>query len=198
MAPAECPVAWEDLMDHELLTRAMALADTYARRRAFAASHPFTREKDERDAERARDDARADLASFLATHLGVGVMGEAQPSFWESAGDWTDDPHVADGWKLEVEAGVRSSITPLYTHPPHGVGGLDGGQQWGAAMAKLEEWLIGRSGPIVGLVFSQEEARKLCAAASVIARHAEHPIPFVVQLFEESKAGVDVPLKGQQ
>ncbi len=42
---------------------------------------------------------------------------EPQPAFWESGGDWTDDPHVADGWKLEVEAGVRSGITPLYTYP---------------------------------------------------------------------------------
>lgn len=53
----------------DLLTQAMALADSYARRRAFFASHPFTREKDEQDAERALDEARTALSAFLAEHL---------------------------------------------------------------------------------------------------------------------------------
>jgi hypothetical protein len=58
-------------MAADTLTQAMALADTYARRRAFSAAHPFTRAKDEHDAERARDQARAELEAFLAAHLGV-------------------------------------------------------------------------------------------------------------------------------
>lgn len=58
-------------MANEILIRAIALADAYARRRAFFAAHPFTRKKDEREAEKARDDARAELQSFLAAHLGV-------------------------------------------------------------------------------------------------------------------------------
>lgn len=62
-------------MAAELLTRAMELADVYAKRRAFFAAHPFTREKDEREAMKARDDARAALEAFLATHLGVNVDG---------------------------------------------------------------------------------------------------------------------------
>lgn len=60
-------------MDAELLKQAMELADTYAKRRAFFASHPFTREKDENAAEKARDDARAALESFLSQHLAHGV-----------------------------------------------------------------------------------------------------------------------------
>jgi hypothetical protein len=62
----------------------------------------------------------------------------------------------------------------------------DGGRRWPAAMEMLENWLIGQSGPIVGISFSQEEAAKLTAAASVIARKAEKPEPFVVRLFEEA------------
>lgn len=57
----------------DVLKQAMELADTYARRRAFAASHPFTRAKDEDDAERARNGARAELEAFLSQHL-VGVL----------------------------------------------------------------------------------------------------------------------------
>lgn len=60
-------------MEAELLKQAMELADTYAKRRAFFASHPFTREKDERAAEKARDDARAALEAFLSQHLPHGV-----------------------------------------------------------------------------------------------------------------------------
>lgn len=54
----------------DLLSQAMELADAYARRRAFFASHPFTRAKDERVAEKARDGARAVLEAFLSEHLG--------------------------------------------------------------------------------------------------------------------------------
>jgi hypothetical protein len=64
----------------------------------------------------------------------------------------------------------------------------DGGRRWPAAMEMLENWLIGQSGPIVGISFSQEEAAKLTAAAYVIARKAEKPEPFVVRLFEEASS----------
>jgi hypothetical protein len=40
-----------------------------------------------------------------------------EPVGWLSGGDFTTDPHEADGWSLEVAAGTRAQVTPLYASP---------------------------------------------------------------------------------
>jgi hypothetical protein len=86
--------------------------------------------------------------------------------------------------------------TELHEQRPSGVMNGPGGVAlgvptltWGAAMKQLEDWMIAQSGPLVGLSFSQEDAQRLVAAASVVGRKAEQPNELSVRLFE-SASGV--------
>lgn len=71
-------------------------------------------------------------------------------------------------WASEVEAAASHKGAPV---------------AWRPAMKLLEDWMIGQSGPLVGVAFDRDDAAKLVAAASVVSRKAETKQPFAESMY---------------
>lgn len=94
-----------------------------------------------------------------------------------------------DANDIEVTDRQLSDLFPSAVQPQAGAESYPP-RSWQEAMGMLKDWMVGQSGPLVGMAFSSTEAKAMTDAAYVVSLMQDRPSHIAVTMWDDATAAL--------